>query len=242
LSINYTKLRLKTKDSSPNYLQIVTSDLTSLTVIKHPSNEKITGVVFSKLQLEQYSKYLELLSVWTNKVDLVSPASADILSKRHLVDCLAAWLLIKDELPDGAILDVGTGAGLPGIIWAIAEPKREFHLCEPREKRILFLNEVISQLQLKNISLQHTRIEDFLTKSNLKYACVSERALGGEELFFKNASRLLVESGKVVILGGPNWSEEETAKRFGFDVRCLSYKAYLNGPSRRLVVGIKCFT
>jgi 16S rRNA (guanine527-N7)-methyltransferase len=82
-------------------------------------------------QLELLSAYLELLTLWSSRVDLVAPASPQQLIERHLVDCYAAYLLINKQVGlMESCLDVGSGAGLPGVVFAILETQSVFYLCE----------------------------------------------------------------------------------------------------------------
>ena len=97
-----------------------------------------------KEALGAMSAYLELLLQWTDRVDLVSPGSAEELIQRHVRDAFACWRLLDERglFDSGNCLDVGSGAGLPGLVFAMLAPGCEFFLCEPRQKRVVFLQEV----------------------------------------------------------------------------------------------------
>jgi len=171
--------------------------------------------------------YLDLLIQWSNRVDLVAPASREVLIERHIQDSYAAYLLIKSELGGelpSSCLDVGSGAGLPGLVFAILEPSASFFLCEPREKRQIFLREVISKLSLSNVELLHSRLEDL--ELSRKYDLICSRAIGMQDLFNASSRKLLNENGVVCQLLGPSWEGEAS--------KVIDYSLYDGGPRRKL--------
>lgn len=96
---------------------------------------------------ERLAAYAALVRRWAPRLDLVSPGDLGRFEGRHLDDSLRAVPLL-DGLPDGPCVDVGSGAGLPGIPLAIARPERTWRLVEPRRKRAAFLDEVVRELGL----------------------------------------------------------------------------------------------
>jgi 16S rRNA (guanine527-N7)-methyltransferase len=91
--------------------------------------------------------YAALVRYWAPRLDLVSPGDLERLEERHIADCLRLAPLL-DELPEGPCIDVGSGAGLPGIPLAIARATRPWRLLEPRARRAAFLEEVVRSLDL----------------------------------------------------------------------------------------------
>ena len=156
---------------------------------------------------DQAISYLELLARWTKTVDLVAPAPLDVLTERHLVDSMAAGMLISRFAPlpqDTVYLDVGSGAGLPGIILALMEPQRKIVLCEPREKRVLFLKEAKRVLKLGCVDILRERMEAIDSGSIPGLGLITARAVGQDAIFLREAARLLPIGGKIVQLAGPN--------------------------------------
>ena len=92
---------------------------------------------------------MALVEKWNRSINLVSRRDIDRLRSRHVLDSLS----VSAYLHGGSILDVGTGAGLPGIPLAIVNPQRHFTLCDRMAKRIRFLQVVKSQLELANVEL-----------------------------------------------------------------------------------------
>ena len=175
--------------------------------------------------INMLEEYLELLIKWNKKIDLVSPAMSEVLIERHFQDSYAACLLLGNELGGSrTCLDVGSGAGLPGVVFAILKPEAKFFLCEPREKRQIFLREVVARLGLKNIELLHSRLEDL--ERDRKYDLVCSRALGMQEQFLALSRELLSPRGRICQLLGPSWKGEAD--------KIIEYQLYGGGPQRKL--------
>lgn len=103
------------------------------------------------------NKFLALLSKWNKTRNLVSRKTSTQDLNHHVIDCLA----LNKELNCKKLLDVGSGAGFPGIVTAISNPQLEITLLDSNLKKISFLNHVKAELQLKNTKVVHKRIEDF---------------------------------------------------------------------------------
>lgn len=112
--------------------------------------------IAEKMQ-EQLLAYLELLSKWNQVHNLTAITDPKEMVMLHILDSLS----INRFLHGKEIIDVGTGAGLPGIPLAIIHPERQFTLVDSNNKRTLFLNQVIYELQIKNVHVFHARVEDF---------------------------------------------------------------------------------
>jgi 16S rRNA (guanine527-N7)-methyltransferase len=91
--------------------------------------------------------YAALVRTWAPRLDLVGPDELARFEERHVADCLRLAPLVA-ALPPGPAIDVGSGAGLPGVPLAIADPRRPWRLLEPRAKRAAFLEEVVRTLEL----------------------------------------------------------------------------------------------
>jgi 16S rRNA (guanine527-N7)-methyltransferase len=195
-------------------------------------------------QIGQLDAFVSLLERWTTKVDLVSPAPRDVLVQRHIVDCLAARLLLADEramVESGSYLDIGTGAGLPGIVLAILEPERKIILCEPRQKRAVFLKEVRKELGLDNAMVLAKRSENISTDEVPGLKAVFERALGREKEFLADALRLLLPGGVAVQMVGPSWESAGEGRLVSEPgtlnlEKTISYTLAMNGVERKLAL------
>lgn len=97
-------------------------------------------------------RYVELVELWAPRTDLVSPGDLGRFTERHIDDSLRLLDLLAEAAP-GPAIDVGSGAGLPGIPLAVADPSRLWRLLEPRRKRAAFLEEVVRELALTNVGV-----------------------------------------------------------------------------------------
>ncbi len=115
--------------------------------------------------------FVELLLRWNEVYNLTGVRGADEIVDRHLVESFA----LRAELRGERIADVGSGAGLPGLPLAIAEPARRFTLIESRAKRVRFLRHVVAELKLANTEVSHSRAEDL--RVDRPFATVLARAV-----------------------------------------------------------------
>lgn len=109
-------------------------------------------------QLNQFQKYYEMLIEWNDKINLTAITELEDVIYKHFLDSSA--LLRFMDLSGKSIIDVGTGAGFPGIVLKILCPLSKVTLLDSLNKRIVFLDEVINELGLTNISAVHGRAED----------------------------------------------------------------------------------
>lgn len=121
---------------------------------------KELDIELSELQVSQFIKYYEILVEWNSFMNLTGITEYDEVVVKHFIDSL---LIVKafDLSGKKSLIDVGTGAGFPGIPLKIIYPDMEVVLLDSLNKRIKFLNEVISQLGLTKIETIHGRAEDF---------------------------------------------------------------------------------
>ena len=132
--------------------------------------------------------YKELLMKWNNSFNLTSVKNTEIVT-HHFLDCLAVIPFIKSS----TLLDVGTGAGLPGIVIAIVNPDIKVSLIDKVGKKITFIKRVIAELEIKNIETYHDRVE--LLTSEEKYDGIISRAFSNMEVFIKSTKHLIKSRG-----------------------------------------------
>ena len=108
------------------------------------SRETLLNEYF-KERPEQVERYAELLATWGIERGLVGPKEADRIWDRHIANCIPLSTLIPNE---ATVVDIGSGAGLPGLVLALARPDLVITLVEPLQRRVDFLNEVIGVLEI----------------------------------------------------------------------------------------------
>lgn len=151
----------------------------------------------------QLSSYVSLLERWTKRVDLIAPASQEEIFERHILDSALAVEVLSESAPWGSLLDVGSGAGLPGLVAAVLRPQSRVLLLEPRSRRCEFLKEARRVLKLENVSVIEGRIETL--KLERPVEVLTSRALGRTELLMQHANFILVKGGRLAELVGPSW-------------------------------------
>ena len=118
------------------------------------------GIPFSPDLPGKLLKYHELLLEWNAKMDLTAVTEEADMIDRHYVDSLMA-LTIPELIPQGAsLIDVGTGAGFPGLPLALARADLRVTLMDAQQKRLNFLQAVLDALNVQNVTLVHARAED----------------------------------------------------------------------------------
>lgn len=151
---------------------------------------------FSSLQLEQFRQLEPLYKEWNEKINVISRKDIDSLYEKHVLHSLsiAAVFEFADNME---ILDLGTGGGFPGIPLAIFFPQVKFHLADSIAKKLKVVEAVVAELQLKNVTTQHTRAEEI---KNRKFDAVVSRAVAPlKELW--GWSKPLIKYPPVIIKG-----------------------------------------
>ena len=125
---------------------------------------KEINITFTEEQLQQFYQYMQLLIEWNEKINLTAIVEPKEIILKHFIDSLTILKYINKEQ---TLIDIGTGAGFPGIPIKIMRQDIEITLLDSLNKRINFLEEVIQQLNLKKIHAVHARIEEY--GKNRKY-------------------------------------------------------------------------
>ena len=160
------------------------------------------NIDISECQIELFQKYYELLIQWNTKMNLTAITDYEEILKKHFLDsCLILKAYNNNLFFEKRIIDVGTGAGFPGIPLSILLPNTKFTLLDSLNKRIDFLSEVIKYLKLDNVEVFHGRAEDFGRNEFFREQfdfCVS-RAVASLSLLLEYCSPFVKAGGKLLL-------------------------------------------
>ena len=174
---------------------------------------KKIGIELKEEQLEKFYLYMNILLEWNEKINLTAITNEEEIILKHFVDSLT----INKYIEEGkSIIDVGTGAGFPGIPIKILREDLKVTLLDSLNKRINFLNEVIEKLDLKNIECIHGRAEEFgkNKKYREKYDFATSRAVANMSTLSEYLIPFVKVGGKVLAMKGDKAEEElEEAKK-----------------------------
>ncbi|MDZ7922816.1 MAG: 16S rRNA (guanine(527)-N(7))-methyltransferase RsmG [Marinagarivorans sp.] len=160
------------------------------------------GLDVTPAQVDLLMGYLALFVKWSKAYNLTAILKPKAMVTLHLLDSLA----VAPHFEGQNVLDVGTGAGLPGIPLAILFPDTQFTLLDSAGKKIRFLFQVINELGLKNVQVQNLRVETF--KPVDKFDVVISRAFASIADFVACTGHLLTENGQFWAMKGQNPVDE----------------------------------
>lgn len=168
-------------------------------------------IELTKEQIEKYYNYMNLLLEWNEKINLTAIIEPREIILKHFVDSLTIAKYIKD---DEKLIDVGTGAGFPGIPLSIVKENTDIVLLDSLNKRINFLEEVKENLKLENITTIHGRAEEFgkNKKERETYDIATSRAVAPLNILLEYLLPLVKVGGKAICMKGSNIEEIENAK------------------------------
>ena len=187
------------------------------------------------LTSEQQRKLLLLLDElerWNRKFNLTAIRQREDMLALHIFDSLAARPLLKGD----SVLDIGTGAGFPGLPLAIAEPERRFVLLDSNNKKVRFVDHAVRQLALSNVTAVKSRVEDFAPGE--RFDTVIARAVAELATLGKLAGHHVGEDGVFIALKGrypATELEELPDEEWGNTVKALSVPGLEEG-SRHAVL------
>lgn len=165
------------------------------------------GYTLQEEQLEQFFTYKELLIEWNKKMNLTAIEQEEDIITKHFIDSLS----IASYIPDTTkIIDIGTGAGFPGIPLKILKKDLSITLLDSLNKRITFLEEVIRNLSLENIQAVHARAEELAHKEEYReqYDIAVSRAVAPMHTLLEYMLPYVKIGGKCICMKGPNLQEE----------------------------------
>jgi 16S rRNA (guanine527-N7)-methyltransferase len=157
-------------------------------------------------------QFIAAIRRWNKVMNLTSILNPEEMVTRHLLDSLA----ISRHLHGRRVIDVGTGAGLPGIPLALVHPQIEFVLLDARAKRTRFVRQMVIELELANVECVHSRVEDY--HPSQRFDTVVSRAFSGLSDMLNCCAHLPDPDGRFIAMKGVDLEPELAAVPTGFAI------------------------
>jgi 16S rRNA (guanine527-N7)-methyltransferase len=181
-------------------------------------------------QREALIGYLALLARWNRTYNLSAVRDPQLMVRRHLLDSLA----ILRWVDRGPVLDIGTGAGLPGVPLAIARPALNFSLLDSNSKKTRFVQQAIGELGLTNVEVIRSRVERLDRPGH--YALNTSRAFASLAAMVAGSERLLARGGRWLAMKGADPQAEIAALPSGLSAEVLPLQVPDEHAARHLVI------
>ncbi|SKA97462.1 16S rRNA m(7)G-527 methyltransferase [Caloramator quimbayensis] len=170
---------------------------------------KVYDIDIDDEKIKKFIKYKEMLKQWNEKINLTAIKEDEGIIKKHFLDSISIFSsgLIKEN---SYVADIGTGAGFPGIPMKIIMPSLNVLLLDSLNKRINFLNEVIKELELRDIKTMHGRAEDIAKDNEFreKFDIVTARAVANLTVLSEYCIPYVKVGGYFIAMKGPSTDEE----------------------------------
>jgi len=172
------------------------------------NNARHLGLVLNEIQLAQFDIFRNELLQWNEKTNLISENSSREIITRHFLDSLTAWQFIRK--PNALMIDVGCGAGFPGIPLKIVQPSLELYLLEANRKKVSFLKHIIRLLNITSAYVLHDRVENIVKMVSMqeKFDILISRATFKLSELLSQGEFFLAPDGKIIALKGLPVEEE----------------------------------
>lgn len=159
--------------------------------------------------ISKFSKYRDLLLEWNSKFNLTAITDKDEIEEKHFIDSLSLDKYV--DLDNKTLLDVGSGAGFPGIPLAIAHPTTKVFLLESNGKKVKFLNEMVNELDLNNVTVINARAEEYNKRES--FDIVTARAVKELNILLEICFHFVKVGGQFIAYKSSNIDNEiENAK------------------------------
>ena len=161
--------------------------------------------------IDRLATYFSELKKWSKKVNLIAKSATDEeIVENHFVDSLTLLPLLAES--GCHLLDIGTGAGFPGLVCKAVRPELTVTLVEPREKRVSFLGHIVRTLGLKDVTILGCRVEDQeRLPADRPFTHITGRAVTEVGAFLTMVERFSASAPQVILMKGPKWREELAA-------------------------------
>ena len=165
------------------------------------------GVRFSVEQMDKFYKYMNLLIEWNEKMNLTAIIEPSEIILKHFIDSIT---ILKDIKDGSTVVDVGTGAGFPGIPLKIIRNKSKIVLVDAVNKKLNVIRDILPKIKIEDVKCIHSRAEDLAQSKEYREAfdCVVSRAVSNLTTLVEYMLPFAKIGGKVICMKGPNFEEE----------------------------------
>ena len=194
---------------------------------------KKRNIEITSEQMSLLDEYASYLKEYNEKINLTAISEYEEVLDKHFYDSL----LLIDRNIEGTLVDVGTGAGFPGVVLKIVLPELRVILIEPIKKRCVFLESLIERLHLKDISVINDRGEDYSLKHREEYDYVTARAVSNLNNLIEVCGAMVKVNGYFICLRGKDGTDEinnasSAIKTMGFEVENINEESLYDGSKR----------
>ena len=199
------------------------------------------NIVLTDDMISKYDRYADLLKEWNEKINLTAITEKEEVIEKHFYDSL---LLLKYIKECKTLADIGTGAGFPGMVIAIARSDIQVTLIEPTGKRCTFLNEVKKELELTNVEIINERAEDCVSIYREIFDVVTARAVANLQILAELCIPFAKVNGMFISMKGSQGEEEALSAKHAFSelgasAPIIEKDDLLDGAKRIFVIGKK---
>lgn len=163
---------------------------------------KVLGVELDQQATDKLLGYVTLLAKWNKVYNLTAIDDPQRMVSHHLLDCLA----IVPYVTGNRVLDIGSGAGLPGIPLAVIFPSKNFVLLDSNGKKTRFLTQVVAELELKNVEVMNSRVENYSSVD--LFDTITARAFSSMRKTLDQSADLCASSGLYLFMKGREPAQE----------------------------------
>ncbi|HUP09658.1 MAG TPA: 16S rRNA (guanine(527)-N(7))-methyltransferase RsmG [Caldimonas sp.] len=196
------------------------------------------GLPATSAQEDALLRYVALLERWSAVYNLTAVRDPEAMMTHHILDCLAAVSPLRRQLalhPHRALIDVGSGAGLPGVVLALMTPDLRVICVDSVGKKVAFIQQVIADLTLKNVEAVHQRVEALREKATV----VASRAYASLDKLVTTTPHLLAEGGVWMAMKGKRPDQELAALGTRVDVFHVEPLAVPGLPEDRCLIWMR---
>lgn len=188
---------------------------------------------------QRLQRYAELLVGWNERMNLTAITEPEEIAEKHFLDCLMLFKYVN--VPEGAsVIDIGTGAGFPGVVLKIARPDIRLTLLDSLQKRIGFLGGLLKELELDGVVTVHSRAEDGARDYREQYDLAVARAVANMRVLSEYCLPYVKVGGSFAALKGATAAEEAAEARnavrlLGGEIKSLDLYSLPNSGERGII-------